>query len=223
MPALQPVEFPSREKILEAAEPLFARRGFAGVGLSEVAEAAGLGKSSLFHHFKSKVALYAAVVGRLMDEIDSRMTRALATGGDPLARIDRWLDTLIDFLGENPSHARLLLRSLFEDDDLTGSSEEEQHVDATTGRILGAAANLLREGMAAGQLRAANIGHTLQSLIGLTVFHFASGELGEELLGHSLFSPAEVKRRKARDQSAPSPWAGDRRGDGREREPTSEE
>jgi TetR/AcrR family acrAB operon transcriptional repressor len=196
MPALEPVEFPSREKILEAAEPLFARRGFAGVGLSEVAEAAGLGKSSLFHHFKSKVALYAAVVGRLMDEIDARMTRALATGGDPLARIDRWLDTLIDFLGENPSHARLLLRSLFEDDDLTGSSEEEQHVDAVTGRILGAAANLLREGMSAGQLRAANIGHTLQSLIGLTVFHFASGELGEELLGHSLFSPAEVKRRK---------------------------
>jgi AcrR family transcriptional regulator len=189
-------EFSPREKILDAAERLFARRGFAGVGLSEVAEVAGLGKSSLFHHFKSKVALYAAVVGRLMDAIDSRMTRALAAGGDPLTRIDRWLDTLIDFLGESPSHARLLLRSMFEDDDLTGASEEEKHVDATTSRILQSAGDLLREGMAAGQLRAANIGHTLQSLIGLTVFHFASGQLGEELLGHSLFSPAEIKRRK---------------------------
>ncbi len=192
----QAVEVTPRDKILEAAEHLFARRGFAGVGLSEVAEAAGLSKSSLFHHFKSKVDLYAAVVGRILDHIDLRMTRALAAGGDPLTRIDRWLDTLIDFLGENPSHARLLLRSLFEDDELTGTSEEEQHVDATTKRVLATAGDLLREGMAAGHLRAANIGHTLQSLIGLTVYHFASGQLGEDLLGRSQFTSIEIKRRK---------------------------
>jgi TetR/AcrR family acrAB operon transcriptional repressor len=192
----QAVEVTPRDKILEAAEHLFARRGFAGVGLSEVAEAAGLSKSSLFHHFKSKVDLYAAVVGRILDHIDLRMTRALAAGGDPLTRIDRWLDTLVDFLGENPSHARLLLRSLFEDDDLTGTSEEEQHVDATTKRVLATAGDLLREGMAAGHLRAANIGHTLQSLIGLTVYHFASGQLGEDLLGRSQFTSIEIKRRK---------------------------
>ncbi|MBI1815939.1 MAG: TetR/AcrR family transcriptional regulator [Deltaproteobacteria bacterium] len=192
----QVVEVTPRDKILEAAEHLFARRGFAGVGLSEVAEAAGLSKSSLFHHFKSKVDLYAAVVGRILDHIDLRMTRALAAGGDPLTRIDRWLDTLVDFLGESPSHARLLLRSLFEDDDLTGTSEEEQHVDATTKRLLATAGDLLREGMAAGHLRAANIGHTLQSLIGLTIYHFASGQLGEDLLGRSQFTPIEIKRRK---------------------------
>ena len=45
-----------RDKILDAAEALFARRGFAGVGLSEIAEAVGLGKSSLFHHFQTKAA-----------------------------------------------------------------------------------------------------------------------------------------------------------------------
>ncbi|HUI28115.1 MAG TPA: TetR/AcrR family transcriptional regulator [Candidatus Kryptonia bacterium] len=196
MPSVLAIENSPRDKIIDAAEQLFARRGFAGVGLSEVAEACGLGKSSLFHHFKSKVDLYAAVVGRILDEIDIRMTRALAAGGDPLTRIDRWLDTLVDFLGENPAHARLLLRSLFEDDDLTGTSAEEQRVDTTTKHILGTASDLLREGMAAGQLRAANIGHTLQSLIGLTVFHFASGQLGEDLLGRSLFSAAEIRRRK---------------------------
>jgi AcrR family transcriptional regulator len=190
------IEVGPRDKILDAACPLFARRGFAGVGLSEVAEAAGIGKSTLFHHFTGKVDLYAAVVGRILDQIDARMTRALAAGGDPLTRIDRWLDTLIDFLGEDPAHARLLLRSLFEDDELSGASDEEQHVDAVTKHILATAAELLREGMAAGQLRAANIGHTLQSLIGLTVYHFASGQLGEDLLGRTLFGTSEIKRRK---------------------------
>jgi len=190
------VEIASRDKILDAAEDLFSQRGFAGVGMREVAQAAGLGKSSLFHHFRSKAELYAAVVGRLLDIFDRRLTAALAAGGDPLARIDRWIDTLIDTFAQHHTSARLLLRSLFEDDDLTGASEEEQHADRTIKHLFAAVADLLREGMQSGVFRIVNIPHTLQSLVGLTVYHFASGEFGEELFGESLFTPALVRHRK---------------------------
>jgi len=190
------VELGSRDKILDAAEDLFARRGYAGIGMREVAEIAGLGKSSLFHHFKSKAELYAAVVGRILDHLDAQLTGALAAGGDPLARFDRWLDTLIDVLAANPTYPRLLLRSLFEDDELTGAGEEEQHADATIKRMLAAVGHLLREGMEAGQFRLASIPHTVQSLVGLTVYHFASGEFGEDIVGQPLFSAAAVRKRK---------------------------
>jgi len=190
------IETASREKILDAAERLFAQRGFSGIGMREVAEAAGLGKSSLFHHFHSKADLYAAVVGRILDLFDQRLTAALAAGGDPIARFDRWIDTLIDTLSAHPTAARLLLRSLFEDDELAGTSEEEQRVDRTIKRMFTAIGNLLREGMEAGKFRLASIPHTLQSLVGLTVYHFASGEFGEELVGQSLFAPVQVRRRK---------------------------
>ena len=187
---------PAREKILDAAEELFARRGFAGVGLSEIADAVGLGKSSLFHHFATKAQLYAAVVDRILHEIDDALTQALAAGGSPVERLDRWIDTIVDLLGARPSHARLLLRSLFADDELTGSSDEERAADQTLARIIESVSRLLREGMAGGTLRAANIPHTLQSLIGLVIYHFASGDFGAELLGRSVLAPAEVKRRK---------------------------
>jgi len=190
------VEIASRDKILDAAEDLFARRGFAGIGMREVAEIAGLGKSSLFHHFKSKAQLYAAVAVRILDIFDRRLTAALAAGGDPVTRFDRWIDVLIDTFAEHPTSARLLLRSLFEDDDLTGATEEEQQADRTLKKLLSAVASLLREGMEIGVFRAANIPHMLQSLIGLTVYHFASGEFGEEMFGQSLFSPALVRKRK---------------------------
>src|ERR1700687_1634411 len=190
------IEIGSRDKILDAAEDLFARRGFTGVGMREVADTAGLGKSSLFHHFKSKAELYAAVVGRILDLFDRRLTGAWAAGGDPLARFDRWIDVLIDTFAEHRTSARLLLRSLFEDDELAGTSAEEQRADRTIQHIFGAAAALLREGMETGVFRLASIPHTLQSLVGLTVYHFASGEFGEELVGQSLFTPAEIKRRK---------------------------
>lgn len=185
-----------REKILEAAEVLFARRGFAGVGLSEIAEAVGLGKSSLFHHFPTKAQLYAAVVERILLEIETVLIRALAEGGSPVERLDRWVDTIVDLLGSEPSHARLLLRSLFEDDELSGSSDEERAADETLARILQGVSALLREGMATGALRVASIPHTMQTLIGVIIYHFASGDLGTEMLGKSVFTPAEVRRRK---------------------------
>jgi len=190
------IESTAREKILDAAEQLFARRGFAGVGLSEIAEAVGLGKSSLFHHFRGKADLYAAVLGHIFEGIELALMRTLAAGGSPVERLDRWLDTIIDVLGQRPSWARLLLRSLFEDDELTGSLEEEKAANQTLKRILDSAGALLREGMARGELRAASIPHTLQSLIGLIVYHFASGDFGAELLGRPVFSPSEIKRRK---------------------------
>lgn len=185
-----------REKILEAAEELFARRGFAGVGLSEIAEAVGLGKSSLFHHFPTKAQLYAAVMERILAEIEHALTRALAVGGSPVERFDRWVDTIVDLLGARPAHSRLLLRSLFEDDELSGSSEEERAANHTLARIIESISGLLREGMASGVLRAASIPHSLQSMIGLIIYHFASGEFGAEMLGRPVFAPAEVKRRK---------------------------
>jgi AcrR family transcriptional regulator len=189
-------ELSPREKILDASEALFARRGFAGVGLSEIADAVGLGKSSLFHHFPTKAQLYAAVVERILSEIETELVRALAVGGTPVERLDRWVDTIIDLLGTRTSHARLLLRSLFEDDELTGSSDEERAADHTLGRIIHSASQLMREGMGTGALRAANIPHTLQSVIGMLIYHFASGDFGAELLGRPVFDPAEVKRRK---------------------------
>jgi len=187
---------PSRDKILDVAESLFARRGFAGVGLSEVAEGTGLGKSSLFHHFRSKAQLYAAVIGRILGRIEATLLRALAHGGDPVTRLDRLMDAFIDELATHRTHARLLLRSLFEDDELAGDLPEEQEANDTLRRITGSMAELLREGMGTGVFRLASATHTLQSLIGITIYHFASGEFGDELVGRPVFSAAEVKRRK---------------------------
>jgi AcrR family transcriptional regulator len=192
----QTAEISAREKILDAAEALFARRGYAAVGMSEIAEAVGLSKSSLFHHFPTKAQLYAATADRILRVIEGALTTALAGGGSPIERLDRWIDTVADLLGTHEAYARLLLRSLFEDDELNGSFEEERAVNETLHRVIGAATQLLREGMGTGALRAASIPHTVQSLIGLLIYHFASGDFGAELLGRPIHTPAEIRRRK---------------------------
>ena len=48
--------------ILDAALPLFAERGFDGVSMRQVSEAAGVSKANIYYHFESKEALYLAVL-----------------------------------------------------------------------------------------------------------------------------------------------------------------
>ena len=192
----QTADISARDKILDAAEALFARRGYAAVGMSEIAEAVGLSKSSLFHHFPTKAQLYAATADRILRALETTLTTALAAGGTPVERLDRWVDTIADLFGAHETYARLLLRSMFEDDELSGAFEEERAVNATLERVIGAAMQLLREGMGSGALRVASIPHTVQSLIGLLIYHFASGDFGAELLGRPVNAPAEVRRRK---------------------------
>lgn len=187
----------SRDKILDVAEALFARRGYAGVGLREVAGQVGLGKSSLFHHFRSKADLYLAVLRRVFERIDERVRPSPEAGGGPRERLDRTVDALIDALAEHPTTARLLLRGLFEDDDLPDQAGEalaaaERALEQVLGRVL----RLLDEGVETGVFRSASPGHVLQTLIGAVVYHFASGEFGEGVIGTPLFSKDAVRRRK---------------------------
>jgi TetR/AcrR family transcriptional regulator len=194
---LPPQPASSRDKILDVAEALFARRGFAGVGLREVADRVGLGKSSLFHHFKSKADLYLAVLRRVFERIDASVP-AVAESGTHAERLTRTIDALIDALAEHPTTARLLLRGLFEDDDLPEEAEPAlADVEAQIERILGRVLALLHSGIEAGAFRRdAEPGQVLQTLIGAVVYHFASGELGEGLTGAPLFSSDAVRRRK---------------------------
>src|ERR1700722_2676007 len=53
-----------RRGIVEAAVPLFARKGFAGTTTKEIAEAARVSEALVFKHFPSKAALYEEIVHR---------------------------------------------------------------------------------------------------------------------------------------------------------------
>ena len=63
----------TREQLLRAAARLFREQGFHGTSVAEIASAAWITKSSLYHHFPSKQALLAEI---LMDTV-SRVTPAV--------------------------------------------------------------------------------------------------------------------------------------------------
>ncbi len=63
-----------REQILDVAVEAFARNGFHGTSMNDVAEAAGVTKPVLYQHFNSKQDLYIA----LLDEVGNRLLAGIA-------------------------------------------------------------------------------------------------------------------------------------------------
>lgn len=117
----QPGEPPrsTKARILNAAEDVFAQRGFGGASTREIAARAQVNISSLHYHWASKETLYVAVFRnvfeRIMDRLESTITPLLghdAPRGEQRDVVDRVMRELFDFLAAQPTIPRLLLRRI---------------------------------------------------------------------------------------------------------------
>jgi AcrR family transcriptional regulator len=108
----------SKEAILVAAEDRFARLGFEGTSLQQIAEAAGVARSTPAYFFRSKQDLYDAVLARAVARGQEAMARAYAKGDDQRsvdATVQSYVDALMDFLGHDQNFVRLIQREALGD------------------------------------------------------------------------------------------------------------
>ena len=80
-----PVPGSARARLIEQALVRFGARGFDDVGVTEIAEAAGVTVGSLYHHFVSKAGLYRAVRTDVERRVADRMAGAAEVADRPLA------------------------------------------------------------------------------------------------------------------------------------------
>jgi len=77
----------TRAALIAAARPLFAERGYAGVGTEEIARTAGVTRGALYHHFEGKRELFEAVYEQIEIELAQRIAAGAlqANATSPLA------------------------------------------------------------------------------------------------------------------------------------------
>lgn len=73
-----------RRAVLDAARDVFARRGYHGAGIAEIAATCGCSEPILYRHFASKQALFAAVLVDAADLLRTRIAPLFEEAEDPL-------------------------------------------------------------------------------------------------------------------------------------------
>jgi AcrR family transcriptional regulator len=96
------------EGILDAAAALFARRGFAKTSVQDVADAVGLSKAGLLHHFPSKDALHEAVLAQATT-LGRRVLEQVEDLPPGAARDRRAVEVLVDVALAHPGLVALML------------------------------------------------------------------------------------------------------------------
>ncbi len=111
---------------LDAAQRLFAEKGFAGVSMREIASVSGISQSLIYYHFGNKEGLYSAVKERLMQE-GLRSVLPLPPDGSPDAPAHPavCIRTAYNLISGNEDLTRLIAWSHLEREETPWPGEEE--------------------------------------------------------------------------------------------------
>jgi TetR/AcrR family transcriptional regulator, transcriptional repressor for nem operon len=85
----------TKEKIIQAAAELFLRKGFIATSISDLLEATGVTKGSLYFHFSGKDDIALAVLENAEEEFMAFLDAALA-GPSPAAKLDNFFRQALD-------------------------------------------------------------------------------------------------------------------------------
>jgi AcrR family transcriptional regulator len=114
------------ERILDAAGELFAGHGVAGIGMNEIARAAGCSRATLYRYFENREALHRAYVHREARAVHRTLAASLIGISDPQARLLAGLTGALELVRENPA-----LASWFADTPLGAEMAEQSQVIQT--------------------------------------------------------------------------------------------
>jgi TetR/AcrR family transcriptional regulator len=159
---------PARDRLLRAAMTCFARAGYDGTTVDEIVAAAQVNKRMVYHYFGDKERLYHAVLAEAYRSLELVEIDTLSHRTDFDALTAEIVRTYFNFLRDHPEFVRLLLWENLND----GAGLAKADFRLSKDPMLTALSRLLRDGIAAGRIRAdMDARYLLISLIGLCLIY----------------------------------------------------
>jgi AcrR family transcriptional regulator len=102
----------TQDSILDAAERLFARQGFAATTIKQIGKEAAVNPALLYYYYDSKETLYRAMLQRILGQLLTRGTEGIEGAASHAERIRAFVRAQARLLGEHPHFPQLLVREL---------------------------------------------------------------------------------------------------------------
>ncbi|MET4203891.1 TetR/AcrR family transcriptional regulator [Bradyrhizobium sp. LA8.1] len=184
----------TRKKLLTAARLEFARHGFAGARVDEIAERAGVNKQLVYHYFGDKDALYLAVLEWVYADIREQERQLNLEGLPPEKAIRKLIEASFDYLATNPDFIVLL------NDENRGGARHVRgstRLEAMHSPLVKSVSHILHEGVRTGVFRKGVDPIQLYiSIAGLSYFYLSNTPTLSAIFGKDLSSRAARRARR---------------------------
>jgi AcrR family transcriptional regulator len=139
-----------RDELLDIAAKLFAERGFKNTTVRDIADAAGILSGSLYHHFDSKEAMVDELLDSFQTALWEQYDAIEASDRTPRQKLEAVVRVSFDAIDHNHSEV-----AIFQTDAVhLATFERFAYLHERNVRFRDLWTSLLREGVAAGELRA---------------------------------------------------------------------
>ncbi len=132
--------------ILRAAEHVFARAGFAGATMAEIAVRAGVPKSNLHYYFRTKQALYRAVLAHTL-QLWLSETEAIRAELPPQVALEQYIRAKMRLSASHPDASRVFANEL-----LHGAPEIGEVLRHVLRELVAHKADVIRQWIDSGQM-----------------------------------------------------------------------
>jgi TetR/AcrR family transcriptional regulator len=185
----------TRARILDAAIRAFSENGLAGARTEQIAEEAGVNKALLYYYFKSKEDLYAAALEQAFEEVRTDSIAVMemdASAGERLLQM-----TLNSF---DRSFAYPALRTLVQQEMVRLHMGETNRMARLAEKFFRpmwiGIHDILKDGIAAGELIAVDPQQIRYAALGANVFYFLTAPLTKLAFGTDPLEPCELNLRR---------------------------
>ncbi|MCU0600159.1 MAG: TetR/AcrR family transcriptional regulator [Desulfobacterales bacterium] len=105
---------PTADRLLEAAESLFAQKGFYGASIRDIAQCLSIAKSSLLHHYPSKEKLYGEVLNKIALEMTEEVRRIRQSVNDEREQLRQFIRLLWENSQNKPNRENIIIREMLD-------------------------------------------------------------------------------------------------------------
>ncbi|MCH5235677.1 MAG: TetR/AcrR family transcriptional regulator [Muribaculaceae bacterium] len=105
----------TRERFIEVARQLFARKGVENTTMNDIASASDKGRRTIYTYFKSKREIFNAVIASETEELLSRLKKVVAKNISPQEKLVEYIDCRFETMSEIVSRNGSLRAGFFRD------------------------------------------------------------------------------------------------------------
>jgi TetR/AcrR family transcriptional regulator len=151
--------------ILEAAGELFARKGFDGTRIAEIAERSGLPKANVYYYFPAKEDIYKALIGKLLAGWDKALEE-LRADREPAEALGAYIAAKLEYSRRSGGESRLFANEILRGAPFLTKAHRDHMRAMTRDKSV-----VIENWIAAGKMAPLSVQHVFIMLWGATQFY----------------------------------------------------